>query len=282
VTNSNKFLILGSSGLIGRHLKIYLNNLGKEVLEFDIANSETQDLRIRNNWELVENIKKSDFVFFLAFDVGGSKFLANLSKNEQFLVNNTSIMLNTFELLSKYRKPFLFASSYLVNDLSNNYSLLKSLGERFTKLLNGINVRLWNIYGYEPFSERSHLIPDLIYQANELGKINLLTDGTEIKQFLYVDDCCEGLYTIAIQYNELKKYDFIDLTSFKWSTVYEVGEIISNYFNCEVIKSINSSLLAPKVNPQKTILEFWKPNIGLRDGINKIVNIYENNINNKS
>jgi nucleoside-diphosphate-sugar epimerase len=278
----NKFLVLGSSGLIGKHLKLYLEKLGKVVLVFDIVNNQKQDLRIQDNFELNECISNVDFVFFLAFDVGGSKYLTNLDKNEQFLVNNTSLLLNTFTSLSKHKKPFIFTSTYLVNDLNNNYSLLKCLGERFSNTINGLSVRLWNIYGFESVSERSHLIPDLIYQAKELGKINLLTNGLEKKQFLYVDDCCEGLYEIAMRFNDLKKFEIIDLSSFDWTTVYKVGQIISEIFSCQLSKSSNSSFLSPNVNPQKNVLEFWKPKTGLKEGILKIINIYENSINNRS
>lgn len=282
MTNYNKFLVLGSSGLIGKYLKLYLEKLGKIVFEFDIVNNEKQDLRIQDNYELNELIRNADFVFFLAFDVGGSKYLTNLSKNEQFLVNNTSLLLNTFSLLSKYEKPFIFTSTYLVGDLSNNYSLLKCLGERFSKTINGLSVRLWNIYGFESISERSHLIPDLIYQAKELGKINLLTDGLEKKQFLYVEDCCEGLYEIALRFNDLKKYEYVDLSSFIWITVYQVGQIISGFFNCQLIESSISSILSPNINPKKNVLEFWEPKTCLKEGIFKIINIYENSINNRS
>lgn len=282
MSNYNKFLVLGSSGLIGRHLKLYLETLGKIVLEFDILNNEKQDLRFQDNYELNELIINADFVFFLAFDVGGSKYITNLSKNEQFLFNNTSILLNTFTLLSKNKKPFIFTSTYLVHDLSNNYSLLKCLGERFSNTMNGLNVRLWNIYGFELVSERSHLIPDLIYKAQEHGKINLLTNGLEKKQFLYVEDCCEGLYEIALRFNNLKKYDYIDLSSFDWVRVYQVGQIISEFFNCELINSSNSSNLSPNISPGKEVLKFWKPKTNLKKGILKIINIYESCINNRS
>ena len=276
----NKFLILGSSGLIGRHLKLYLEKIGKVVIDFDIKNDEIQDLRICENSYLLECVLKVDFVFFLSFDVGGAKFLSNLDKKEDFLINNTAIILNTFSLLSKVRKPFLFASTYLVYDLRNNYSVLKSLGERYTNLLNGLNVRLWNIYGFEIVSERSHLIPDLIDQAYKRGIIELLTNGNEKKQFLHVEDCCEALYQITLRYDQLVNYSHIDLSSFSWTSVNDVAKVVSEYFNCRIIKSNIVSNLAPKVEPQKTVLEFWHPKINLNKGIFNLINIYEESVNN--
>lgn len=278
----DKFLILGSSGLIGKYLKEYLEKRGKEVIEFDIKNHFSQDLRIASNYELEKHLLNSDFVFFLAFDVGGAKYLNNLDNNEKFLSNNTAILLNTFNALSKNRKPFIFASTYLVDNLENNYSLLKRLGESFTSSLSGINVRFWNIYGFETVSDRSHLIPDLIHQCVVNRNIKLLTDGNEKKQFLYVEDCCECLFEIALRFHRLNKLKYIDLSSFDWISVYDVGRIISELFNCPISHSKIQSNLAPIVEPLNTVLSFWEPKTSLLDGIIKIKRIYEESNYNRS
>ena len=73
-------LVLGSSGQIGAYLTEYLRNKGHIVNEFDIVNDKQwQDLRMNNNTLLMEKVIASDFIFFLAFDVGGSRYLKNIS-----------------------------------------------------------------------------------------------------------------------------------------------------------------------------------------------------------
>ena len=67
-----KITILGSSGQIGAYLTAFLRDKGHEVFEYDIANGKEQDLTEIPNLGLEHLIKSSDFVFFLAFDVGGS------------------------------------------------------------------------------------------------------------------------------------------------------------------------------------------------------------------
>ncbi len=67
-----RYLILGSEGQIGGHLQDYLRNKGHSVTEFDIEITSDHDLRKQNNKELHHALKYADFVFFLAFDVGGS------------------------------------------------------------------------------------------------------------------------------------------------------------------------------------------------------------------
>jgi nucleoside-diphosphate-sugar epimerase len=85
---SKKILILGSAGQIGSHLLEYLKKKNFITYEFDIVNNKKQDLRIPNNITLSSLIKRSDFIFFLAFDVGGSRYLKLYQDSAQFISNN--------------------------------------------------------------------------------------------------------------------------------------------------------------------------------------------------
>ena len=68
-----KYLVLGSAGQIGSELCKFLKKEGNEVLTFDIEDDSIQDLRVRGMVDSLVN--ESDFVMFLAFDVGGSRYL---------------------------------------------------------------------------------------------------------------------------------------------------------------------------------------------------------------
>ena len=134
-----KVLILGSNGQIGRHLVDFIKSKKNyKVVEFDIISGSRFDLRNFNNKNLEKNIKKSDFVFFLAFDVGGSRYLKKYQKTYDFLINNLLIMSNVFRLLKKHNKKFIFASSQMSNMDFSPYGTLKRLGENMTNSLNGI------------------------------------------------------------------------------------------------------------------------------------------------
>ena len=99
-----RILILGSAGQIGAYLSEYLLKKGYEVIQFDIVNNKSEDLTIIPNNYLEECIIKSDFIYFLAFDVGGSRYL-KISTYFEFINNNSRLMTNTFNYLSKYKKP---------------------------------------------------------------------------------------------------------------------------------------------------------------------------------
>ena len=110
-----KVSILGSAGQIGAYLKEYLTDKGHEVTGVDIVDGPQNDLRVTPNTYVESVIEKSDFVFFLAFDVGGSRYLKKYQHTFEFINNNTRMMANTFALLKKYNKRFVFASSQMSN-----------------------------------------------------------------------------------------------------------------------------------------------------------------------
>ena len=94
-----KILILGSSGQVGAYLTDYLRKKGNEVFEFDVTNGPNQDLTTIPNGQLEALIYLSDFVYFLAFDVGGSHYLKKYQHTFKFIDNNTRLMANAFGLI---------------------------------------------------------------------------------------------------------------------------------------------------------------------------------------
>ena len=271
-----RHLVLGSSGQIGAHLVNYLKNKGEDVLEFDILNEDYQDLRESNNPLLESYMEHSDMVYFLAFDVGGAKYLERYQDSYDFMVNNMKIMTNTFELLSKYNLPFMFASSQMSEMSYSTYGVLKSLGERLTKSLGGLVVRFWNVYGYETDEEKSHVITDFIKMAKYEGEINMRTDGEESRQFLYADDACECLYKLSLQYPTIPRTENLHITNFKWSTIKEVANIIDVLSSCKINPSERKDQTQQNAMnaPDDFILKYWEPKTSLKEGIMNLYNLY--------
>jgi len=274
----NKILILGSSGQIGAYLSEYLRNKGKCVYEFDIVNDPSEDLTIIPNPILEEKIADSDFVFFLAFDVGGSRYLKKYQHTFQFINNNTRLMANTFGLLQKYNKRFIFASSQMSNMSYSPYGVLKNVGELYTKSLNGLIVKFWNVYGIENDYEKSHVITDFIRKGFETGIIDMLTDGEEERDFLYAEDCCEALETVMENYTDFTHEDNLHITSFRHTKIKDIASMISGQFNLigkydVTIKSSEKkdSVQLDKRNQADTfITKWWTPKTTIEQGIQKI------------
>ena len=277
-----KILILGSEGQVGLHLKSYLKSKNYNVMGFDIVEKNNQDLRKFNNKLLISKIKKSDFIYFLAFDVGGSRYLKKYQNTFEFLSNNIRIMENTFTLIKKFKKPFLFASSQMSNMTYSNYGILKNLGEKYSQILDGLVVKFWNVYGIEHDLNKSHVITDFILKGIKKKKINMLTDGQEVRDFLYAEDCCIGLEKIMLKYKEIKRSKkSIDLTSTKYVKIIYVANIIKKLLlkkNIK-IKIIPSKLkdsvqLNKKNKADRYLFKFWKPKFSLEEGISRVIDNY--------
>jgi nucleoside-diphosphate-sugar epimerase len=219
-------------------------------------------------------MSQCDFVFFLAFDVGGSRYLKKYQQTFDFIHNNMRLMTNTFECLKETGKPFIFASSQMSAMNHSSYGVLKKIGEYYTSCLGGLIVKFWNIYGAEKDLEKSHVITDFILKAKNTRTIDMLTDGKEARQFLYVEDCCECLDVLSTKYHSLEKNKPYHISGFKWNTILEVAEEVSSCFKGTTIKpSLNTDSVqrSEKLEPDKYILNYWAPKTSLREGIRKVV-----------
>ena len=273
-----KILILGSSGQIGAYLTEYLRNKGHDVREFDIVNGVHQDMREIPNPELHRQIMTADFVYVLAFDVGGSRYLKKYQHTFEFVNNNSRMMVNVFGLLEKYNKRFVFASSQMSNMSYSPYGVLKRVGELYTQTLKGLTVKFWNVYGIEKDMEKAHVITDFIRKGFDEGSFEMLTDGTEERQFLYAEDCCEGLEAVMNNYDDLKPTDPLHITSFSSTTIKEISEIIMGLFNTIGMLDVKikpglskDSVQMDKRNEADTyISKWWMPKTSITDGITKV------------
>ena len=272
-----KITILGSAGQIGAYLSEYLSNKGHDVTDIDIVNGPEFDLRVTPNTVVEKAIESADFVFFLAFDVGGSRYLKKYQHTFEFINNNTRMMANTFRLLDKYKKRFVFASSQMSNMSYSPYGVMKRVGELHTTALKGLTVKFWNVYGIEHDMEKAHVITDFIRNGFVEGEFEMMTDGTEERQFLYAEDCCEALETVMERFTDFKPEDPLHITSFRATPIKEVAAIIMGQFNL-IGKSvrINPGLAKDSVQMDKRneadsyITDWWLPKTNMQDGIAKV------------
>ena len=276
--------VLGSSGQIGAYLSEYLSKKGHIVREFDVVNGSHQDMTHIPNVYLRNAIMESDFVFFLAFDVGGSRYLKKYQHTFDFVNNNTRLMANAFGLLQEYDKPFVFASSQMSNMSYSPYGTLKRVGELYTESLGGLIVKFWNVYGIEKDHDKAHVITDFIRKGFEEGDFEMMTDGEEVRQFLYAEDCCEGLEAVMKNYDEFYANDPLHITNFDYTSIREVAIIIENEFKL-IGKPINimpgeasdSVQLDKRNEADRFIEQYWSPKTDLETGIAKVFEAMKKN-----
>ena len=272
-----KITILGSSGQIGAYLTEYLRDKGYYVTEFDKNNSYHEDMTTIPNPFLKNAIMDSDFVFFLAFDVGGSRYLKKYQHTFKFIDNNARMLAGAFQYISEYKKPFVFASSQMSNMSYSPYGVMKRVGELYTKSLGGLIVKFWNVYGIEKDHDKAHVITDFIRKGFETGVIDMMTDGTEQREFLYAEDCCEALEQVMLEYSEFTSDSELHITSFRSTTILEIAKIIQGIFKANG-KTVAVEKAQTKDEVQKDarneanpfIRKWWKAKTSIEDGIEKI------------
>ena len=273
-----KVTILGSEGQIGAYLSEYLTKKGHEVTGIDVVYGPENDLRVTPNTYVESKIENADFVFFLAFDVGGSRYLKKYQHTFDFVNNNTRVMANTFRLLKRYNKRFVFASSQMSNMSYSPYGVMKRVGELHTTALKGLIVKFWNVYGIEKDMEKAHVITDFIRRGFEEGEFEMLTDGTEQRQFLYAEDCCEALETVMECYSDFKPTDPLHITSFNATSINDIAAIIQGQFNRIEKYDVKikpglakDSVQMDKRNEADTYISgWWLPKTNIDQGIAKV------------
>jgi len=269
-----KYLVLGSRGQIGLSLCQYLRDQGHDVTEFDIADGMRYDLRRLYNVDLRRCLEECDLVYFLAWDVGGSQYLARYQDTYEFMMNNVAIMHTVFDALKESGRGFIFASSQMASMSYSSYGLTKSLAERLTQTLGGITVKFWNVYGIELDPEKTHVVTDFINKARHNKLIDMRTDGTESRQMLHANDCSRALHALSQHYRDLPRDREYHVTSFEWSTMLEVAQIVAEHFPGTQVRPAATKDMVQKDaknEPDPYILEYWRPEIGLRRGIADIV-----------
>lgn len=274
-----KCLVLGSSGQIGSALATHLKSQGHQVRHFDIARTAIEDLRVPGR---IDNyMQEADFVFFLAFDVGGSTYLKTYQHTYQFIDNNVRLMRETFDALKRYNKPFIFASSQMSNMSFSSYGILKALGEFYTKTLGGLVVKFWNVYGVEHDPNKTHVITDFVQMALSKSKtIKMRTDGEEERQFLYAQDCSEALLTLADAYKIVPRDQPLHITTFKWIKIIDIAQVIATLVgNVTIVPGTDKDTVqqGQRNEPDPYILSLWRPHTDITTGISEIIEYYKGN-----
>lgn len=258
-------LVIGSEGFIGNPFCKFLEEREEKVIHFDIKRNKKEDGRFYKF-----DFKKFDKIYFLAWDVGGSKYLYNPILQSLQLKWNLALMTNIFTQFEKQKiKDFLFVSSQLSEEADTVYGSTKRLGEVWTSLLGGICIRVWNAYGLmEKQDIKSHVITDFIHQALKTKKIKMMTNGEEWRQFTHIYDICSAFY-FGLNSNYLRRTVY-DASSYEWVKIIDVAKIISKLTGAKIYPGKNKGH-DPLFSDNMGRIPGWLPSIELKDGIKTMI-----------
>ena len=266
---SNQIMVIGGDGYVGRPFCKFLASRGYRVTTFDLKLDPAMDAR---NFKF--DFSEFDYVYILAWDVGGSKYLYQRDAQFRQLDWNVKLLSNLLPQLSEGGVPFLFVSSQLAEEIDTVYGVTKRLGEVWTGLIGGGNVRLWNVYGgLEQVSQRSHVICDFVWQALTSGEIRMMTTGEEMRQFVYMEDAHEALErAISLRLSQGP----YDVTSFEWVSILDVANAIASETDAKVIPGEIQG--RTPITPIRGKVPGWSPKTSLEKGIRQVVELTRRSI----
>lgn len=282
-----KVFVTGSNGMIGQEIVIMLKELGAEVLEFDIKRNwvlsiDGEDVKVPmdvRNYQLVYDVMKAfgpEYVFHL-FGIKGSPKMTN-ERPLDFMIpmiqGDTNVIRASIELGVK---RFLYTSSIAVeNPESDKYpAWAKMTGETILEAtriqypeFKYCIVRPANVYGrFDNFSNpNSMVVTSLIRQAILDGHIHLMTDGTEIRDFINAKDVARGMIKAIDELPILP----VNLCSGFGVSIKELCQHIIDNTEGELLITCEDK----KADCMKRVMNVnwnFKPEISLGDGIKEVI-----------
>ncbi len=220
-----RVLVTGGAGFLGSRLVARLEAQHEQVFA---PRSADYDLTCQDDAERLFKIAKPDRIFHLAAEVGGIG--ANRVNSGRYWYANLQMGLNVLEqarrsqveklvmvgTVCSYPKhtPTPFREEALWDGypeetnapygVAKKALLVGAQAYREQYGLNAIYLLPANLYGpgqdFDPGT--SHVVPALIRKMLEgEQRVVLWGDGSPTREFLYVDDCAEGLLLAAERYN---------------------------------------------------------------------------------
>ena len=218
-------LVTGGGGFLGSHLVERLEAEGDDVF---VAHRRDYDLTRQDDAERLFDEARPERVFHLAAEVGGIG--ANLASPGRYWYANVVMGAHVLESsrLGNVEKVIVVGTvcaypkhtpvPFREDDLWNGYPeetnapygvakksvLVGAQAYRQQYGVNAIFLLPTNLYGprnsFHPTN--AHVIPDLIRKmVDSPEEVVLWGDGTPTREFLYVDDCVEGLVLAANRYD---------------------------------------------------------------------------------
>jgi nucleoside-diphosphate-sugar epimerase len=302
-------LVTGGAGCIGSNLcrKLAELNANKVIILDDLSSAYEWNIPKAKNIEFVEGSVlddemlmrvfkgKLDYVFHLAAHFANQNSVDN--PEVDLMVNGMGILKVLQHAQVANVKRFVYSSSgcgvygldskipFEEHDVSISlhtpYQVTKLLGELYTNYYHNlynlpiVNARFFNVYGPgEVPGKYRNVIPNFLYWAMNKKELPITGDGTETRDWTYVDDILNGLLAMGIREEAIG--EAINLGSGKEHTVIEMANVVNRITNNKAgVKYVErrdwdvKTRLLSSIEKASKLLDY-RPQMEFEDGIKQV------------
>tara|TARA_Y100001958_G_C21230989_1_gene556722 strand:+ start:1563 stop:2507 length:945 start_codon:yes stop_codon:yes gene_type:complete len=311
--NKKRILVTGGAGFLGSHLCERLIREGNEVLCIDNfftgSRKNVYHLLSKPNFEL----QRHDITFPLFVEVDEIYNLACPASpiHYQFdpvQTTKTSVIgaINMLGLAKRLNIPILQASTSEVygdpevhpqkEDYWGNVNPIGPRscydeGKRCAETLffdyhnqNSVKIkviRIFNTYGPRMHPNDGRVVSNFIVQALSGNDITVFGEGQQTRSFCYVDDLIDGM--IKMMNSEKAITGPINIGNPNEFSILELAESVISLTNSKskiVYKALpidDPMQRKPDISQAKNLID-WKPTVELKEGLNKTIEWFSNNI----
>ncbi|MGB8217142.1 MAG: NAD-dependent epimerase/dehydratase family protein [Candidatus Methanoperedens sp.] len=279
-------LVTGGSGFIGSHVVDKLIDKNLDVKIFDIKKPHREDVEfIRGDIASLEELKVAmedmEYIFHIAAFSNINKIAENPLKAVDLNIMSTAKVLETARSCGVER--IIYASSYFVDSGEGHlYTTTKTASEMLCKdyyTLYGLPFTILR-YGtaYGPRSRNEDVISIFIRRALSHQPLIIHGNGTQSRNFIYVEDLAEGNVAALQNIAKNKTYNLEGMRSITVKEVAEsvkklIGDIIIEYKEGRLDDFEGGAILTDKAKRELG----WEPKVNFEDGIRKCIERYREN-----
>ncbi len=312
-------LVTGGAGAVGSNLsrKLAELNAAKVIILDDLSSAYEWNIPKRENIQFIHgNIlddemlrrafkERPDFVFHLAAHFANQNSVDN--PETDLMINGIgTLKVLQFAHISNVKR-FIYSSSgcgvygldskmpFEEHDVSISlhtpYQVTKLLGELYTNYFYNlyglpiVNARFFNVYGSGEVPGRyRNVIPNFFYWAMKGNALPITGDGSETRDWTYVDDIVNGLLAMGVK--EEAVGEAINLGSGEEHMVKEMAGLVNTLTgNAAGIKYVErrgwdvKNRLLSSIDKAKKILDY-SPEMKFEDGLKKVHEWFNENWDN--
>jgi UDP-glucose 4-epimerase len=303
---TGKFLITGGAGFIGSHLAAKLAQRGHSVAVADnLSTGRLDNLNVNVDFHQIDSDEtgllkeKYDWIFHL-----GIPSTTRLYRDNPFLTADAlNGMISVLEVAKETGAKVVYASSSSVYNgqslalcegvplyVKDFYTEARIAIERMAELyydfykVKSIGLRFFSVYGDNEDSKGdfANLVSQFIWAVRDGKKPVIYGDGEQTRDFVFVDDICEGL--ILAMESDIEN-DIFNLGTGRECSLNELVKKIGFHFGknveAEYVKNpLKNYVQNTCADTRKTRMELsWNPQTDLDEGIKKIIKQWQHKKN---